>query len=262
MPTFHPPPGNVARGVSTLFPMAKNSSKLFSTKFRNWLLYLVVSRQNLKAVAGYTIQALRQDGPRFQPQLDLLQPLYDGFDAGLTTASGASAGRGSQTLMADTVFGLAKQFMKRAYKKNLAALEEDNPALFKEFFPAGRTEFSSASRKSMGTAFARFVKTLAEHMADVPDGANLLKAAEPLAEQYAATRNAQAARKKQVKSASTDLDADETDLLVELFGAYTALMAYYYRTPERTANYFDFSMLPHNQPAADEKASGTGATEA
>ena len=234
--------------------MAKTPSKLFSTKFRNWLLYLVVSRQNLKAVAGYTVQALQQDGTRFKPQLDLLQPLYDGFDANLTTAAGASAGRGSQTLLASTVFGLVKQFMKRAYKKNFAAMEEDNPTLFKEFFPAGRTEFSSGSRKGLGTSFDRFVQSLTAHKADVPDGINLLKAAQPLAEQYTESRKTQAARKKQVKSASTDLDADETDLLVELFGAYTALLAYYYKTPERAETYFDFSMLPHNQPSA---ATGT-----
>ena len=60
-----------------------------------------------------------------------LQLLYDGFDTGLTARAGASAGRGSQTLTANTVFDLIKQFMKRAYKKNFAALEEDNPTLFK-----------------------------------------------------------------------------------------------------------------------------------
>lgn len=262
MLTIAAPPGNVARGLSSLFRMAKKSTKLFSTKFRNWFLYLVVSRQNLKAVARYTVQALEQDGPLFKTQLDRLRPLYEGFDAGLTTSAGASAGRGSQTLLADTVFDLVQQFMKRAYKRNFAALEEDNPALFKEFFPAGRTEFSSASRKGMGTAFARFVQTLTEHKADVPGGADLLKAAQPLAEQYTEARDAQAARKKQVKSASTNLDADETDLLVELFGAYTALLAHYYKTPERAATYFDFSMLPHNQPEAAEAASpGTTPTK-
>ena len=46
---------------------AKLPSKLFSSKFRNWLLYLVVSRQNLKSIAGYTLQVLRQDGKQFQP---------------------------------------------------------------------------------------------------------------------------------------------------------------------------------------------------
>ena len=244
--------------------MAKLPSKLFSSKFRNWLLYLVVSRQNLKSIAGYTIQALEQDGKQFQAQLDRLQPLYDGFDTGLTARAGASAGRGSQTLTADSAFDLIKQFMKRAYKKNFAALEEDNPALFKQFFPAGRSEYSSASRKGMGTAFARFVATLNAHKADVPDGANLLKAAQPLAEQYTQARQAQDARKKQVKSASTDLDADETDLLVELFGAYTALLAHYYKTPERAETYFDFSVLPRgpHQPAADATTPGAGATEA
>ena len=54
-PTFRPPSGNVAQGLSFLFPMAKTPAKLFSTKFRNWLLYLVVSRQNLKSIAGYTL---------------------------------------------------------------------------------------------------------------------------------------------------------------------------------------------------------------
>ena len=34
----------------------------------------------------------------------------------------------------------------------------------------------------MSTASARFVATLSEHKADVPDGANLLKTAQPLAE--------------------------------------------------------------------------------
>ena len=88
--------------------MAKLPSKFFSSKFRNWLLYLVVSRQNLKSIAGYTIQALGQDGKQFQPQLDRLQSLYDGLDTGPTARAGASAGRGSQTLTADTVFNLIK----------------------------------------------------------------------------------------------------------------------------------------------------------
>ncbi|WP_310392607.1 hypothetical protein [Hymenobacter sp.] len=232
--------------------MAKLPSKLFSSKFRNWLLYLVVSRQNLKSIAGYTLQALRQDGERFQAQLDRLQPLYDGFDTGLTIQAGASAGRGSQTLQADTVFDLIKLFMRRAYRKHFAALEEDNPALFKEFFPAGRSEYSGASRQGMGTTFPRFVATLGERQAEVPDGAALLAAAQPLAEQYARAREAQDARKKQVKSASADLNADETDLLVELFGAYAALLAFYYKTPERVETYFDFSLLPHPpRPDAD-----------
>ena len=207
---------------------------------------------------------MKQDGKQFQAQLDRLQPLYDGFDTGLTARAGASAGRGSQTLTADSAFGLIQQFRERAYKENFAALEEDNPALFKQFFPAGRSEYSSASRKGMGTAFARFVATLNGHKADVPDGANLLKAAQSLAEQYTLARQAQDARKKQVKSASTDLDADETDLLVELFGAYTALLAHYYKTPERAETYFDFSVLPRGprQPAADATTPGAGATEA
>lgn len=40
----------------------------------------------------------------------------------------------------------------------------------------------------MDTAFARFVATLSEHKTGVPDGANLLKAAQPLAEQYTLAR--------------------------------------------------------------------------
>ena len=112
-----------------------------------------------------------------------VQPLYDGFDTSLAARAGVSAGRGSQTMTTDTVFDPIKQFMKRAHKKNFTALEEDNPALFKQFFPAGRSEYSSASRKGMDTAFIRFVTTLSEHKADVPDGTNLLKAVQPLAEQ-------------------------------------------------------------------------------
>ena len=164
----------------------------------------------------------------------------------------------------DTVFDLIEQFMKQAYKKNFAALEEDNPTLFKQFFPAGRSEYSSASRKGMGTAFARFVATLSEHKADVPNGANLFKAAQPLAEQYTLARQAQDAHKQQAKSASFDLDVDEINLLVELFGTYTALLAHYYKTPERVEAYFDFSVLPQSQrqPATDATAPDAGVTQA
>lgn len=238
--------------------MAKTPTKLFSRKFRNWLLHLVVSRQDLKSITGYTLQALQQDGNQWQTKIDLLQPLYDSFDTGLVGQAGASAGRGSQTLLAETVFRLVKQFMKRAYKRNFAALEEDNPTLFKEFFPSGRTEYSAASRQTLGTSFARFVKTLSANKAAVTDGANLLKEALPLAEQYTQARQMQDARKKQVKTAADSLDTDETDLLVELFGVYASLLAHYYKTPERAEAYFDFSVLPRfqRQPEADTPDSG------
>ena len=46
--------------LTVLFlPTAKLPSKLFSSKFRTWLLHPVVSRQNLKFIAGYTLHALR-----------------------------------------------------------------------------------------------------------------------------------------------------------------------------------------------------------
>jgi hypothetical protein len=85
------------------------------------------------------------------------------------------------------------------------------------------------------------------------DGANLLNEAQPLAGQYLQARQTQDAHKNQVKTAAGSLDADETDLLVELFGVYAALLAYYYKTPERAEAYFDFSVLPRSQrqPEAD-----------
>ena len=46
--------------LTVLFlPTAKLPSKLFRSKFRTWLLHPVVSRQNLKFITGYTLQALR-----------------------------------------------------------------------------------------------------------------------------------------------------------------------------------------------------------
>lgn len=233
--------------------MPQTKSKLFSRKFRNWLLHLVLSRQDLKSIVGYTLEALKNDGAKWQEKIDVLQPLYDGFDAGLTTQAGASAGRGSQTLLAETVYKLVKKFMKTAYKVNFAAMEEQKPENFKLFFPQGRTQFSGASRQVLGTVFATFVQTLTDNKGLVPDGVNLLKDAKTLLGQYGTSRQEQDKRKKQVKSASTDLDADETDILVELFGVYAALLASYYKTPERVADYFDFSVLPpsYRQTEAD-----------
>jgi hypothetical protein len=227
--------------------MAK--AKLFSRKFRNWLLYLVVSRQDLKSIVGYTLTALKQDGAgnEWKEKIDLLQPLYDNFDAGLVGRAGATAGRSSHTLQAETVFRLIKQLIKKAYKKNFAALEEDAPELYRKFFPQGRTQFSRASRQVMGTIFPAFIQTLVENVAAVPAGATLLAEAQALADQWKAARTVQDERKKQVKTTGTDLDAEETDLLVELFGVYAALLAKYYKTPERVEDYFDFSVLPPSQ---------------
>ncbi len=228
------------------------SGKLFGRKFRNWLLGLVLSRQDLKSILSYTLNALKQDGAEWQAKIALLQPRYDAFDARLVARAGAGAQQQGQTLQADTVYRLIKTFMKRAYKKSFAALEEDNKTLYEEFFPQGRTEFTGGSRQTIGTAFPRFVQTLTAHQAAVPNGAALLTDATTLAAQWKAARTAQDERKKTVKTVATTLDADETDILIELFGVYAALLAKYYKTPERVLDYFDFSVLPTSQPEADD----------
>jgi hypothetical protein len=235
--------------------MPKSKLKLFGRKFQNWLLFLVVSRQDLKSIVGYTLQALLNDGAQWQLKTDILQPLYNGFDAGLTGKAGALAGQGQQTLLAETAYKLVKRFMKRAYKVNFAALEETNVDVFKLFFPQGRSQYSQATRQGLGTAFATFVQTLTDNKSKVPGGPALLAEAQALLDQFGKARTAQDQRKKQVKTAGTDLAEDETDLLVELFGVYAALLAHYYKTPERVADYFDFSVLPpsrHNGSANAE----------
>lgn len=242
--------------------MAKTKSKLFSRKFRNWLLHLVVSRQDLKAITGYTLQALAQDGAQWQAKLDLLQPLYDSFDTGLTAQGGASAGRSAQTLLAETAYQLVKQFMKRAYKVNFAALEETAPETFKLFFPQGRSQFSNATRRTMGTVFGTFVQTLTDKNDQVPGGAALLKDAKTLQSQYKTSRKEQDKRKKQVKTSGTNLDTDETDLLTELFGVYAALLAHYYKTPDKAEAYFDFSVLPRSQHQPEADATPNASTDA
>jgi hypothetical protein len=231
--------------------MPKPKLKLFGRKFQNWLLHLVVSRQDLKSITGYTLQALQGDGDQWQTKIKLLQPLYDSFDAGLTGKAGALAGQGQHTLLAETAYKLVKQFMKNAYKVNFAALEVTAPDVFKLFFPQGRTQFSGASRREMGTIFGAFVKTLTANKDKVPGGAALLADAQELLSQFGQSRQAQDQRKKQVKTAGTDLRADETDILVELFGVYAALLAHYYKEPERVADYFDFSVLPPSYHKAD-----------
>jgi len=105
----------------------------------------------------------------------------------------------------------------------------------------------------MGTVFVTFVQTLAEKSDQVLGGVALLKDAEILQSQYTTSRNEKDKRKKQVKTASTDLTADETDLLTELFGVYATLLTYYYKTPQKAETYFDILVLPPSfrQPEAD-----------
>jgi len=236
--------------------MAKSKTKLFGRRFQNWLLHLVLARQDLKSILGYTLQALQNDGAKWQTKSDILQSLYDNFDAGLTGKAGALAGQGSQTLLAETAYKLVKRFMKKAYKVNFAALEETAADTFKLFFPQGRTQYTNASRREMSTIFGTFVQTLKDNKSKVPGGTALLADATTLLGEFTAARQKQDVRKKQVKTAGTNLDADETDILVELFGVYAALLAEYYKTPERVADYFDFSVLPpsYHQSEADDTA--------
>lgn len=65
-----------------------------------------------------------------------------------------------------------------------------------------------------------------------------------------------------MKTAVGNLDADETDLLVELFGVYATLLAHYYKTPERAETYFDFSVLPRSQRQPEADASEPGLPKA
>jgi len=236
--------------------MAKSKTKLFGRKFQNWLLHLVLSRQDLKSILGYTLQALQNDGDKWQAKITVLQPLYDGFDTGLTGKAGALAGRGSQTLLAETAYKLVKRFMKKAYKVNFASLEETAADTFKLFFPQGRTQYTNASRQTMGTIFGTFVQTLKDNKSKVPGGTALLADANTLLGEFITARQKQDVRKKQVKTAGTALDTNETDILVELFGVYAALLAEHYKTPERVADYFDFSVLPpsYHQAEADNTA--------
>lgn len=213
-----------------------------------------MSRQDLKSILGYTLQALQNDGNQWQTKIGLLQPLYNDFDAGLTGKAGALAGQGQQTLLAETAFKLVKQFMKRAYKVNFAALEETAPDVFKLFFPQGRSQYSQATRQGLGTAFATFVLTLTATKAKVSGGTALLTDAQELLDQFGKARKAQNTRKKQVKTAGADPAEDETDILVELSGVYAALLAHYYKTPERAAAYFDFSVLPPSHRAGPADA--------
>lgn len=128
--------------------------------------------------------------------------------------------------------------MKRAYKVNFVALEETAPNTFKRFFSLGRSQFSEASRQSLGMAFATFVQTLTANKGKVPQDTDLLRDAQSLLAQYTAARTEQDKRKRSVKASGIDLDADETDLLTEIFGVYAALLTHYYRMPERTKTYF------------------------
>ena len=57
-----------------------------------------------------------------------------------------------------------------------------------------------------------------------------------------------------VKTTATTLDADETDILIELFGTHAAPLAKFYKTPARAMDYFYYSVLPTSQPEADTPA--------
>jgi hypothetical protein len=141
-------------------------------------------------------------------------------------------------------------------QKSFAALEEDNPRCSRNFFPTGRTEFSSGLAQESGYVVRPLRKILTDHKADaLPAGPTCSR----MPRFWPKVRPASG--KPPAKAGENDPSPPSTptkyNLLVELFGAYTACCpttnqnAQARQTTTSTSRYCPTASLPRYRGQVD-----------
>ncbi len=109
-------------------------------------------------------------------------------------------------------------------------------------FPQGRTAFSGASQKSIGTAIRAFIIAARQHEATV--GATVAARAQELLAAFEAADVAQGQAAKITNDGRQAIKADQRALAVLLFANYGSLLSAFAADPAQAATYFDFTKLP------------------
>jgi hypothetical protein len=121
-----------------------------------------------------------------------------------------------------------KRFMNQAYKKKLRRAGEANPPCSSNSFrPGAAVLFRHARVYGRTTNYARFVADAERTQTRRARRRQPAQSAQPWPNSTPSPPGAGCPQTGKVKSASSDLDADGTDLLVELFGILLPSLLYY-----------------------------------
>ncbi len=219
----------------------------YKNRFKNFFLSKSISRENMKKLVADHLDALDATtqpagAPDTAAMAARLRPLFDKFETGLGSGAATQAQRQSETTTVGGAFEALKAYPAEAARKYIMPEHEEKSAVYKEFFPQGRTAFSGASQKSIGTDMRAFIATATKHVGTV--GATVATRAQELLTAFEQADATQGQADKATKDGRQAIKADQRVLAVELFANYGALLTAFAAAPEQAATYFDFSGLP------------------
>ncbi|UYZ61964.1 hypothetical protein [Hymenobacter weizhouensis] len=227
-------------------------SSPFKNRFRNFFLSKRISREAMKQLAGAHLDALEAaqqptGAPDTAAMAQRLRPLYEQFAVGLGSGAATLAQRQGHTTTVGAAFEALRTYPAEAARKYILPAYEEGSAVYREFFPQGRTAFSGASQKTIGTAMRAFIATARKYEQQV--GATVAARAQELLTAFEQADDAQGQTAKATKDDSTAIQADQRRLAVLLFAHYGTLLAAFAEDPAQAAAYFDFAPLPATRKA-------------
>lgn len=222
----------------------------FKKRFRNFFLSKTISRETMKQLVGDHLDALEAaqqpgDAPDTAAMAATLRPLYEQFQVGLGTGRATTAERGSHTGSVGSTFEALKTYPAEVARKYILPTHDEKSAVYKEFFPQGRTAFSGASQKSIGTDIRAFILTSRKYAALVPAAAVTELQTRLKAFEDADTEQGKTA--KLTKEGNQAIGKDQKKLAVHLFANFGTLISAFAAEPEKAEPYFNLSLLPSTQ---------------
>ncbi|OON68316.1 hypothetical protein [Hymenobacter sp. CRA2] len=229
------------------------ASAFINRWFRNPFLSPRISRANMKKLAAYTLNALETPkqpagAPNTTALAAALRPLYQSFDENLGSGATAAARQQGGTISAEDAFEQLRSWPAEAARRFILPKFTETTAVYREFFPEGRSAFSQATRKSIVTDMRAFIAAGLEHAPDISE--EVATTAQSRLDAYLAAEQQQGQAKKAKKDGGQAIKADQRALAVVLLRCYATLLAAFADNPEQAATYFDLSMLPSKPKAA------------
>jgi hypothetical protein len=223
----------------------------FKKRFKNFFLSKSISRETMKQLVGDHLDALdAPEQPAGAPDTAAmaakLRPLYEQFQVGLGTGKAGLAARGNQTTSVADAFEALKSYPAEIARVHILPKHDEKSAVFKEFFPQGRTAFATAPQKTIGTLVRAFLLTAVKY-----DKVVLTEAVDELRKRLKAFEDAgteQGKTTKLTKDGSQVIGKDQRALAVLLFANFGALISAFAADPTQAEPYFDLSALPAKKP--------------
>ncbi len=208
-----------------------NFNKYSSTHIERLTAGIPVPADTLYGVAVSTI---------FNTMITDTQACYNTWKSTVDIKAAETSQKEGRTISVDDSISEMKAFISR--KEGVIADKYPNGSpVYEEFFPHGKTEYTTATKKSADTLFKRFNTALENHKSDF-DPAALTEANEKY-NNYLALRKAQLQSMGKVKEGMTDSDEKRYKLGVQLYKNLLTLLLIYAEEPDKAANFFDESIL-------------------